>query len=159
MALTLVALVDAIARYAGKADPRSIAAFRRNIALLRGRVVTLEASVVTLEASANLAREAIAEPAFDVPAGYFTASDDDTPYLIGGSPSNPNGVTFTPSSAVAWWTEVFAHGVNYSNVRPTLLPGSLVLTAEGKAAASLLAKTSLNIAPESYNPLNLTIVP
>jgi hypothetical protein len=43
---------------------------------------------------------------------------------------------FQPSEE--WWTYVFGHGLNISHVRPTLLPGTKVLTPAGLAAARAL---------------------
>lgn len=84
---------------------------------------------------------------------------NDAPYMIGGSPNNPNGVTMTLGQAKEFWEEVFAKGLNLSHVRPSLLPGSAVLTAAGKAAAIELSTESTDFAPESYNPLSLPVVP
>lgn len=85
--------------------------------------------------------------------------DDGIVYLYGGSPANPNGVSFTLGQAKAWWTRVFADGLNISLVRPTLLPGSLVLSSEGLAKARALGVKSTDYAPEDFNPLGLEIVP
>jgi len=91
--------------------------------------------------------------------GFFKPFESDTPYLVGGSPANPDGVTFTPSNAIDWWQRVFAEGLNVSHVRSTLLPGSFVLTPAGLAAARELAVESTVFAPEDFNPLGLEIVP
>ena len=92
--------------------------------------------------------------------GLFAASvNDETVLVIGGSPDNPNGVTFTAGAAVKWWQAVFADGLNISRVRPTLLPGSKVLTEAGLARARLFGEASnTKFAPESYNPLNLEVI-
>ena len=95
----------------------------------------------------------------EVDSGWFTGSEGDVPYIVGGSPDNPNGVSFSVTTADAWWTYVFSHGVNYSGVRSTLLPGSHVLTPEGIAAtAALLRSENLIDAPEDFNPLNLEVI-
>lgn len=93
---------------------------------------------------------------------YFTegAANDPTEYLHGGTATgNPNGVSFTMARAVAWWKFVIARGLNVSHVRPTLLPGSKVLSEDGLAIAKALATSGANFAPEDFNPLGLEVVP
>lgn len=92
--------------------------------------------------------------------GLFNVSGDETTvYLVGGSPGNPDGVTFTVGDARRWWEHVFADGLNISRVRPTLLPGSFVLSKEGYAKAVALGVESTVYAPADYNPLGLPVVP
>lgn len=116
---------------------------------LAGLGASLSKAVVTGEATA----------AQNAPDSFFVASDSDEPYIIGGSPSNPKGVTWTPSSAIAWWKGVFADGLNVGKVRSTLTPGSHVLTPEGLEAARDLGRNSTIFAPEDYNPLGLEVYP
>lgn len=100
----------------------------------------------------------IAEPEGE--DGLFNASANDaTAYLTGGSPGNPDGVTFTTGDARRWWEVVFADGLNISRVRPTLLPGSFVLSQEGYAKAVALGVESTVYAPADWNPLGLEVVP
>jgi hypothetical protein len=89
--------------------------------------------------------------------GYFVRSDDSVA-MVGGSPGNPNGVTMTVAQAIEWWSVVFAKGLNVSHVRPTLMPGTKVLTPEGLAAARKLGVESTDFAPEDFNPLSLPVV-
>lgn len=93
--------------------------------------------------------------------GLFIGEISDAIYMRGGSPDNPNGITFSFADAVRWWKHVFANPVDLSAVRPTLQPGSIVLTPAGNAAArSFSAAGNGNPkAPEDYNPLALPIVP
>ena len=151
MALTLSQLVDGIRKYEARltGSDHDKTAFARNIALLSGRVVAVE---TTLRAAAA----ALDAPDF---SDYFKgASEDDSAYLIGGSPDNPNGVSFSPSAAQRWWEVVFRDRLNISRVRPTLLPGSLVLSPEGVAEASALGVSSTDYAPEDFNPLGLPVI-
>ncbi|MDP2622277.1 MAG: hypothetical protein Q8Q29_00565 [Actinomycetota bacterium] len=99
-------------------------------------------------------------PEEDNTEGLFSGSaTNDEVLIVGGTAAgNPNGVTFTVASAVAWWKEVFAAGLNVTKVRPTLLPGSKVLTEAGLAKARALATSSTDFAPEDYNPLGLEVV-
>jgi hypothetical protein len=90
--------------------------------------------------------------------GYFVRSDDSVA-MVGGSPNNPNGVSMTVAQAIAWWSVVFEKGLNVSHVRPTLMPGTKVLTPEGLAAARKLGVESTDFAPEDFNPLALPVVP
>ena len=82
-------------------------------------------------------------------------------YLHGGAANgNPNGVSFTVEQAREWWNQWFANPVFLGDVRPTLLPGSLVLTADELKQAQALqaAGNTLPVAPEDYNPLNLPVI-
>lgn len=94
--------------------------------------------------------------------GFFTEGSvgDTSPYLHGGTPAgNPNGPDYSPDQAVRWFKRVWNGKVNYSKVRPTLLPGGHVLTPAGQAFAEEFQKRSdLTEAPEDYNPLGLTVV-
>lgn len=94
------------------------------------------------------------------PGLFLGDADDQTVTIQGGSPGNPNGVTFTVSDAIRWWWTVFSGRVNYSRVRPTLLPGSKVLTDAGRAAAVALTNDpTATVAEADYNPLGLPIIP
>lgn len=102
----------------------------------------------------------VAGPAADTSEYFLDFGEGaDTVYLPGGSPGNPNGVSFTFAGARKWWEEVFAKGYNIGKVRSTLTPGSKVLSPEGYDAAVALARTSVNFAPEDYNPLGLDVIP
>ncbi len=100
-----------------------------------------------------------AAPTVEVPDSYFAAARPDDVLMIGGSPGNPDGVTLTFAQAIDWWRVVFAHGLNIGKVRPSLTPGSKVLTPEGLAAARALGVTSIDFAPADFNPLGLDVVP
>lgn len=89
----------------------------------------------------------------------FEYKDQQTPYLYGGSPGNPNGVSFTLNDARRWWEIVFAEGINISNVEPVLTPGSKVLSGEGITEARRLGRESKNFAPSDWNPLGLERIP
>lgn len=91
--------------------------------------------------------------------GYFLEGSGDTVLIVGGSPDNPNGVSFTFDQAKAWWALVFADGLNIGKVRSTLTPGSKVLSPEGVKAAKELGVSSTNFAPEDFNPLGLEVIP
>lgn len=101
----------------------------------------------------------VSAPVSDTSGFFIDVSDPDEPYIVGGSPSNPNGVSFNAAAAIEWWQDVFANGYNIGKVRATLTPGSHVLTAEGLTAARELGKTSTLFAPEDYNPDNLPVHP
>ena len=90
--------------------------------------------------------------------GFEEIKDSDY-YLIGGSPGNPNGVSFTFDLARIWWRDVFANGYNISHVEPVLTPGSKVLNHDGIIEARRLGRESTNFAPSDYNPLHLERVP
>jgi hypothetical protein len=139
-------LIASLTNAAKKGDMKAVAKWARELAVLADPAPVPPPVVV-----------APSDPAPDT-SGFFT-SGDDTPYIIGGSPANPNGVTWTANSAIAWWKAVFADGLNISHVRATLTPGSHVLTPAGLAAARALGVTSTVYAPEDYNPLNLPVVP
>lgn len=94
-----------------------------------------------------------------VDAGFFIDKPSDEPYVIGGSPANPSGVTFSELDAIRWWTEVFTAGLNIGRVRSTLTPGSHVLTSAGYEAAVELGKASTDYAPAEFNPLDLEVIP
>ena len=94
-----------------------------------------------------------------VDPNFFVDGEGSAIIANGGSPNNPNGVTFTFADAVAWWRHVFEDGLNISKVRPSLTPGSKVLSADGQAAAEKLGKESDLFAPEDYNPLGLPVIP
>ena len=154
MALTLVQLADAIGEYAkrGRFSDHDAAALARNLSLFRGRVVAAE----------DLARKLLEPVLAPVDPAWFKSQDpSDAYYIIGGSPGNPNGVSFSPTSARAWWDYVFAHRLDVSGVRPTLLPGSFVLTKDGVEVAEALSITgNLNEkAAEDFNPLGLPVIP
>ena len=91
---------------------------------------------------------------------WFVEFSTNDPYLIGGTANgNPNGATFRPSDAIAWFRYVVANKIGYHHVRATLLPGSHVLTATGYAQVVAFEKrTDLIEAPEDFNPLNLAVV-
>ena len=153
MALTLSQLVDGIRKYEARltGSDHDKAAFARNIALLSGRVVAVE---TTLRAAAA----ALVMSPSDFSDYFKDASEDDSAYLLGGSPNNPNGVSFSPSAARRWWEIVFRDRMNISRVRPTLTPGSFVLSPEGVAEASALGVSSTDYAPEDFNPLGLPVI-
>lgn len=91
---------------------------------------------------------------------FFSYKDEQAPYLYGGSPGNPNGVSFTLSDARKWWEIVFTNGLNISKVEPVLTPGSKVLSGEGITEARRLGKPSnTNFAPSDFNPLELERIP
>lgn len=91
---------------------------------------------------------------------WFVVSTSDDPYILGGAKNgNPNGPDWRPSEAKSWFRYVVANKVGYHHVRPTLLPGSHVLTATGIAQMRAFeTRTDLIEAPEAFNPLNLTVV-
>jgi hypothetical protein len=122
----------------------------RNLDALSDALKVSEAAVM---------RVAATEPAAVDPALFLDFEDDTVTYLFGGSPGNPDGVSFTYGQAKAWWADVIANGLNISNVRPALLPGSAVLSPEGLTLARDLALASDVFAPEDFNPLNLEIIP
>jgi hypothetical protein len=97
------------------------------------------------------------EPVLD--GDLFFAGEGSTLMIIGGSPNNPNGVSFTWDQAKAWWAFVFAGGLNIGRVRSTLTPGSKVLSPDGLRAARALGVTSTEFAPEDFNPLGLEVIP
>ena len=90
---------------------------------------------------------------------FEPAADPDVIYLFGGSPGNPDGVSYSYGQAHQWWERVFAENLNIARVRPTLTPGSEVLSAAGYRAAVDLGKASTNYAPADWNPLNLEVIP
>ena len=90
---------------------------------------------------------------------FESFADPDVTYLFGGSPGNPDGVSYTYGQAHQWWERVFAENLNIARVRPTLTPGSEVLSAAGYRAAVDLGKASTNYAPADWNPLNLEVIP
>lgn len=154
MALTLVELAEAVRKYAlrGTFSDHDKAALQRNLDLFVGRAGAVTTGIKALSLAA--------EPALaDVPTDYFADGEGNEVYIVGGSPSNPNGVTFTFGDAIRWWRDVFGHGYNISKVRASLTPGSHVLTPDGIAAAEDLGKTSTDYAPEDYNPLDLPVIP
>jgi hypothetical protein len=145
MALTLVQLAEAIRKYGdrGTFSAHDKAAFERNLDLFVGRAGSVEKALSAVRQ--------VAEPTFDVPSSYFTDGGNE-PYLA----PDPGSLPFTASLAIEWWKDVMGHGLNIGKVRSVFTPGSHVLTDEGLAAARLLGSTSLNFAPEDYNPLGLT---
>ena len=145
---TLHNLLASLTNAAKKGDMKAVAKWARELAVLADPAPVPPPVVVTPS-----------DPTPDT-SGYYIDSPSDAIYLVGGTPAgNPNGVTFSEASAVAWWKAVFAGGLNVSHVRSTLLPGSHVLTPAGLAAARSLGVTSTVYAPEHYNPLNLPVVP
>jgi len=136
-------------------NPKQTAALRTNLGLLGQDLAALAAYVAPSPSRAA----ATDEPEADVPAEWFIDVEDGSAIsIVGGSPNNPNGATFTLGDAVRWWTYVFGLGLNISHVRPTLLPGSRVLSPEGYADAVALAAGSANFAPEDFNPLGLEVI-
>lgn len=127
-------------------------------------ITDLETEVRDLRLYAeNLIAEDAADDAVVIPDGLFTGSGEDDPaapvYIVGGSPGNPNGVSWTVPLAIQWFTYVWKNRVGYHNVRPTLLPGSKALTPEGLAFAQEFQKrTDLTEAPEDFNPLGLPVI-
>ena len=79
---------------------------------------------------------------------------DETGAVVG---TNACAIEFTPNLARSWWTVYFADPVDLADVRPGLMPGSLVLSAaEYTAAVTLNARgNTLPDAPRDYNPLAL----
>ena len=71
--------------------------------------------------------------------------------------TNACAIEFTPNLARKWWNGYFAAPVDLADVRPGLLPGSLVLTPDEYAAAVALNArgNTLPDAPPDYNPLAL----
>ncbi len=112
-----------------------------------------------LTAAANSATDPV--PAdVSVDGSWFTGTEDTTVLAVGGSPDNPNGVTFTQGDAKRWYEYVVANNVGYHNVRPSLLPESRCLSASGLASIRAFeASSTLVEAPEDFNPLGLTVVP
>lgn len=150
MSLTTRGLLDAVQKYADRltGSDHDKAAFQRNVDLLAARLTTMTAA-----ARAALGGEPAVDPA------WFTGGGDE-PYIIGGSPGNPNGVSFSSTQAIAWFTFVIANRLGYHHVRPTLLPGSHVLTPEGLAYVKAFeALPDLEEAPEDFNPLGLEVIP
>ena len=86
---------------------------------------------------------------------YLPAITRDATGTIVGS--NACGIEFTPNLARKWWTGYFAAPVDLADVRPGLMPGSLVLTPDEYAAAVALnvRGNTLPDAPRDYNPLAL----
>ena len=142
-------LIASLTNAAKKGDLKAVAKWARELAVLADPAPVPPLVVVPSPS----------DPAPDT-SGYYMDNPTDAIYLVGGTPGgNPNGVSFSEASAVAWWKAVFAGGLNISHVRSTLLPGSHVLTAAGLAAARALGATSTVYAPEDFNPLNLPVVP
>jgi hypothetical protein len=113
-----------------------------------------------LEALETELEESSPPPTVERFSGVFKDfGDDSVTYLFGGSPGNPDGVSFTYAQAKAWWAYVFANGLNIGHVRPTLLPGSEVLADDGMALAVALGESSDIFAPEDFNPLGLEVIP
>jgi len=81
---------------------------------------------------------------------------DSTGAVVG---TNACGIEFTPNLARSWWTAYFADPVDLADVRPGLMPGSLVLSAaEYAAAVTLNARgNTLPDAPRDWNPLTLVV--
>ena len=73
--------------------------------------------------------------------------------------TNACAIEFTPNLARKWWNGYFATPVDLADVRPGLLPGSLVLTPDEYAAAVALnaAGNILPDAPRDWNPLALAV--
>lgn len=83
----------------------------------------------------------------------------DWPYRFGGSAyANANGITFTPNIARRWWDAWFADPVDARLVRPGLLPGGLVLSADEIKRIAGLQSGTLPLAPVDYNPLGLQVL-
>ncbi len=84
----------------------------------------------------------------------------DVPYRLGGAAfGNPNGITFTPNLARAWWDTWFANPVDQTSIPPGLQPGGLVLGADEVKRVAQLQAGPLPPAPADYNPLGLPVVP
>jgi len=81
---------------------------------------------------------------------------DETGATVG---TNACGIEFTPNLARKWWNGYFASPLDLADVRPGLMPGSLVLTADEYAAAVALnaAGNTLPDAPRDWNPLALAV--
>jgi len=136
-------------------NPKQTAALRTNLGQLGKNLAALAAYIET----PSQARALAPDEKVEVPPEWFHDLDDESVvYLAGGSPGNPNGVSFTYGTAKEWWTYVFASGLNISRIRPTLMPGSSVLSSEGVAAARALGIASVNYAPEDFNPLGLEVI-
>ena len=90
---------------------------------------------------------------------YLPAITRDATGTIVGS--NACGIEFTPNLARKWWTGYFAAPVDLADVRPGLMPGSLVLTPDEYAAAVALNArgNTLPDAPRDWNPLALAVTP
>jgi len=88
---------------------------------------------------------------------YAPAVTKDATGVIVGT--NACGIEFTPNLARKWWNGYFAAPVDLADVRPGLLPGSLVLTPDEYAAAVALnaAGNILPDAPRDWNPLALAV--
>jgi hypothetical protein len=74
---------------------------------------------------------------------------------------NACGIEFTPNTARTWWARYFIAPLDLAGVRPGLMPGSLVLTADEYAAAVTLNArgNTLPDAPRDFNPLALPVTP
>src|SRR5688572_22922234 len=111
----------------------------------------------------RVAAEIAPAPAVEDDAGtedglFRVFDDEEAVYLQGGSAfGNPNGVSFSIGDAKRWWQGVFDGGLNIGKVRPTLTPGSYVLSAEGLETAQELGRSSTTFAEADYNPLDLEV--
>ena len=90
---------------------------------------------------------------------YAPAVTKDATGVIVGT--NACGIEFTPNLTRSWWNGYFANPVDLADVRPGLMPGSLVLSvAEYASAVALNSRgNTLPDAPRDYNPLTLPVTP
>jgi len=131
-----------------------------NTAVAKGdaKAVAKWAGKIALAADPVVPKFVVNAPAIEVPDSYFVSGASDAVLIVGGSPDNPDGVTFTFGQAVDWWRIVFAQELNIGSVRASLTPGSKVLSAEGLAAARALGVESTDYAPADFNPLGLPVI-
>ncbi len=132
----------------------------KNVTELNALLVAKVAATVINEPVAPVVAP-VGPPAGDPPFDAFSADPKDTtPYIVGGTAAgNPNGITWTNADAIGWFEHVWANNVGYHAVRPTLLPGSHVLSPSGLAyARAFEQQAGLTEAPEDFNPLGLTVV-
>ena len=151
----IVARIVRLARALSSADTRNddAAALKWSI-----RLADAATSVAVLIDPTTAEEEVVIGAASSDLTGLFAEGSGDTLIIVGGSPDNPNGVSFTFDQAKAWWALAFADGLNIGRVRSSLTPGSKALSPEGVKAAKALGVTSTNYAPEDYNPLGLEVI-
>src|SRR3990170_2203731 len=99
------------------------------------------------------------DPAIPGSVQEAALSNPDSVYMPASG--NSCGIEFTANLARQWWKVWFAGPVDLADVRPGLMPGALVLTAEEYATAVTLNArgNTLSDAPRNYNPLNLPVTP
>ena len=144
---------------------RLVKAIETRARYLRNELDAGDASGIVTQAAkiVELGARLVGAPPDAAPEGedglFIPFEDGSVVYLVGGSPSNPDSVSWSLGDARRWWGHVFADGLNIGKVRSGLTPGSFVLSREGYAKAVALGVTSTTFAPADYNPLGLEIIP